>query len=513
MSIAAPSRRTRLLASAALASGIIVGASAATAVGAWNAPRQHGPSETVPRIGIRFEPNVGQAPGRVAFVARGGDATLFLGRRGATLSRPGGAVRVGFAGALRVDPEAAGRPAGTSSYFLGDDPAAWRSGVRASTRVAYPDLWSGVRMTFRGRANAVEYRFRVAPGADASAIGLTFGDAAVHVADDGGLRASSPGGVTLRQSPAVLFQRVGDRRVPVSGRFVVRPGGEVGLAVGDYDPTVPLVVDPSIRLSTFFGGGGTDIAWAVDLGSNSTFMAGETRSLDFPTKAGAIDRMLGGSCDAFLVQLNVHKLDPVLNATYLGGGGCDRALGLDVGSNGAATLVGVTDSVDLPTTAGAYRSTYGGGAHDAWVAQVSPNGSSLTSSTYLGGAGDDGAEDVAVDAGVAYVTGSTTSSDFPSTVGAPPGGGSDAFVTALYIPGTGLVFSRLAGGTADEAGTGIAVAAGGAASVAGVDRLARLPDDGGRRAAGEGGRSRRLRHADNPGGRRELLDVPGRRGQ
>src|SRR4051812_28513335 len=88
MSIAAPPRRRRLLVSAVLASGILVGG-ASPASAAATSPAHHGPTQTVPRIGVRFEPNVGQAPRRVAFVARGGDATLFLGRRGAILSRPG----------------------------------------------------------------------------------------------------------------------------------------------------------------------------------------------------------------------------------------------------------------------------------------------------------------------------------------------------------------------------------------------------------------------------------------
>jgi hypothetical protein len=425
------------------------------------------------RLPLRFEPNVGQTDPRVRFLARGSGADLFLTDRAATFVVPGGPVTVRFAGARPSSPVAAGNSAGTTNYFLGSDPSRWRTGVPASTAVRYPRLWPGIGATVRGLSGGTEYRFRIGAGADPRSIALAFGDAAVTMAPDGALLAGA-----LRQSAPVAFQRIGGARVPVDVRFTLR-GDRVGFALGDYDRDRPLVVDPAVRFSTFFGGSGSDIAWATSLGSNSTFMAGETSSPDFPVSAPSYDATLGGSCDAFLVQINVHKLDPVVDATYLGGSGCDRALGLATTSGGAAYLAGVTNSTDFPTTAGAYSRTAPGGAHDAWVAAFSPSGKALTYGTYLGGSGDDSADDLALNAGIAYVAGTTDSTNFPSTTGPGPAGGTDAFATAVNASGSGLVYSRLLGAGAADAGSGIAVGSDGSVTVVGTTASSAFPTTAG----------------------------------
>ncbi len=404
----------------------------------------------------------------MSFLARGADSTVLLTSHAATFTGPGHPVTMRLFRSADVNPVPTGRFAGLANYFLGNDPAAWRSGVATTTAVAYPNAWPGVRMAFRGSVEGIEYRFRVAPGADPSSIGLSFTrGATARVEASGALVVRTPGGRIMRHGAPTLFQRSPAGQVRVEGRFLVKESGRVGFAVGGYDPGLPLVIDPVINVSTFFGGSGDDIGWAEALGSGSTFTAGETRSVDFPFKAGAMDTTLGGSCDAFLLQMNVHKQTPVVNATYFGGGGCDRALGLAVTSTGIVYMAGVTDSADLPTTPGAYRTLPYGGPHDGWVAQISSGGSSLTYSTYLGGTGDDGIEDLALDAGIAYVTGTTTSADFPTTLGAAPAGGSEAFATAFDPTGSGLAYSRVLGGSADDASGGIAVAPGGAATVTG----------------------------------------------
>jgi hypothetical protein len=129
-------------------------------------------------------------------------------------------------------------------------------------------------------------------------------------------------------------------------------------------------------------------------------------------------------------------------STYLGGSGEDAGLGIAVDFRGNAYVTGVTFSTDFPgTNSSAIQSTFGGGVFDAFVAKISRAGNALVYSTYLGGTGDDTGNGIAVDfRGNAYVTGFTTSTNFPgassSTIQSTFGGGDfDAFVVKIsHVP-------------------------------------------------------------------------------
>src|SRR5207244_3352497 len=145
-----------------------------------------------------------------------------------------------------------------------------------------------------------------------------------------------------------------------------------------------------------------------------------------------------------------------------------------------AYVTGGTSSTDFPTTVGAFGTTFFGGNADGFVAKLNPTGSALVYSTYLGGSGDDDSGGIAVDAqGNAYVTGRTTSSNFPTTAGAFQttfGGDSDAFVTMLNPTGSALVYSSYLGGHDEDIGRGIAVDGQGNAYVTGETTLHNFPD-------------------------------------
>ena len=138
---------------------------------------------------------------------------------------------------------------------------------------------------------------------------------------------------------------------------------------------------------------------------------------------------------------------PFLYSTYHGGAVEDVVEAIAVDGQGSAYLTGWTSSTDLPTTPGAFDASANGG-DDAFVAKLSPDGGQMLYSTYLGGSGLDHATGIAVDAaGNAYVTGYTTSADFPTTVGALSrslGGGWSAFITKLGPSGGALEYCRTA---------------------------------------------------------------------
>jgi hypothetical protein len=231
----------------------------------------------------------------------------------------------------------------------------------------------------------------------------------------------------------------------------------------------------ALLYSTYLGGtsydGGAGIA--VDLSRNA-YVTGGTVSNDFPTTKDAFQTTFAGGGDVFVSKLNIAG-SALVYSTYLGGNDIDAGSGVAVDSSGNAFVTGQTYSSDFPVTAGAFKTTFGGGedsfVRDAFVTKLNSTGSALLYSTYLGGSGDDVAAWIVVDSlGNAYITGDTQSIDFPVTAEAfqsTYGGHEDAFVSKLNSTGSALAYSTYLGGSSFDAGVGIAVDSSGNAFVQG----------------------------------------------
>jgi hypothetical protein len=194
------------------------------------------------------------------------------------------------------------------------------------------------------------------------------------------------------------------------------PGGDVFVA--KLNPSGSALV-----YASYLGSNGSDYANAIAIDDlNNAYLLGETFSSSFPTTPGAFDTSHNGSLDVFVAKLNPAG-SALAYSTFLGGSGGDEGGGLAVDRTGNAFLTGYTFSSNFPATPGAYDPTFNGGPYgsgDAFVAKLNPSGSALVYATYLGGAdGNDRGGSIAVGAtGSAWVTGSTSSSDFPTTPGA-----------------------------------------------------------------------------------------------
>jgi len=199
----------------------------------------------------------------------------------------------------------------------------------------------------------------------------------------------------------------------------------------------------TLSYATFLGGSENDYAYAVALdATGGAHVTGESNSIAFPTTPGAFDRSVSDS-GGFLVKLNATGSELVFGTGLQGGHGFDLAMD----ETGCSYITGVTYSSVFPATTGAFdRSFNAGGFADAFIMKVNPAGSGLAYATFLGGSGDDWGYGIAVDeAGHAYVSGSTGSTDFPATSGAYnanfSGGTSDAFLVKLAMTGTGGEFA------------------------------------------------------------------------
>jgi hypothetical protein len=316
---------------------------------------------------------------------------------------------------------------GKSNYFIGNDTKKWRTNVVNYAKVKYADVYPGVDLVYYGKQGRLEYDFVVSPGADPAAITLELqtGESKIQnpeskIDKDGDLVVGTDdGGEVIFYKPVIyqpptyneLQTTNGSGHDLVGGRYVLRGDNRIAFQLADYDRRRPVVIDPVLTYST-----------------------------------------------------------------YLGGSGRDSGSGVTVDRWGNAYITGGTDSSDFPTTSSPFQINFGGGYSDAFVSKLNPTGSALVYSTYLGGSNDDGGSGIAVDtAGNAYVTGSTASSDFPTTPGAyqnPRNQGS--FITKLNAAGSALVYS-----TSSIGGVAMAVDALGNVYVTGETRSTNFPTTAG----------------------------------
>lgn len=230
-----------------------------------------------------------------------------------------------------------------------------------------------------------------------------------------------------------------------------RTGAQRTLA-GGYDAFVSQF-DPNggLLYSSYLGGGGDDFAYGIALdAAGNVYVAGPTVSTDFPGTASGFQPANAGGTDAWAAKLSPSG--GLLWATYLGGSADDEATAVAVDGSGAVYLTGDTTSSNFPTVK-AYQGAFAGGAHDIMAAKIGPDGTKLVYSTYLGGSGDEIGNAIVVDtAGVAYVGGSSNSTDFPASFAFQSAnrGGIDGTITAFSPAGDTLQFSSYIGGTLDD---------------------------------------------------------------
>jgi uncharacterized repeat protein (TIGR01451 family) len=205
--------------------------------------------------------------------------------------------------------------------------------------------------------------------------------------------------------------------------------------------------------STFLGGAGTDRGSGVAIDtSGNAYVAGYTSSQDFPTE-GAFQNSFGGSFDAFIARVDTTSSGAasLVFCTYLGGTGDDKAFGIAIDSGANSVYVtGQTSSNNLPLLNPAQPAF--GGSFDAFIAKISNTGTKIYT-TYLGGTGDDRGTGIKVNAaGEAYVTGFTSSTNFPTVTALQisNGGGFDAFVAKLNSAGSAFLYSTYLGGSGNE---------------------------------------------------------------
>ncbi len=486
------------------------------------AAHNHPPRINLAKLPMRFERNDGQTDPRVKFLSRGAGYTLFItpGEAVLTMRQPAeknpqiaqstqrrnklpittatksAVVRIALKGAASSPQiEGVDRLAARSNYFIGNDPKKWHTDVPNYAKVELKHVYPGIDLIYHGSEQGqLEYDFRLAPGADPDAIRLGFKGMKKLALDKQGDLVVNVGKSQLVEHAPAIYQGIGGNKQTVKGRWVLRGAHEAGFKLAlNWDRTKPIVIDPVLLYSTYLGGRGNTIGdgdygegIAVD-SAGFAYVTGQAASTDFPTTPNAFQ--ISNHSEAYSGKnAFVAKLDPsasgaasLLYSTYLGGFAEDVGLGIAVDSAGFAYVTGFTTSNDFPIL-NAYQSTLNG-PFSAFVAKLNPSASGVASllySTYLGGSAVDIGNGIAVDsAGFAYVTGNTSSTDFPTTLNAyqstcpsasGPYGCGAAFVAKLNPSASGaasLLYSTYLGGSYSDGGSGIAVDSSGNAYVTG----------------------------------------------
>lgn len=392
------------------------------------------------------------------------------------------------------------------SFFKGQDPARWASGVQGFEGVVLPDIWPGIDWRLGASGGRAKYEFKVAPGSNPSAILLRYEGLEALALNDGALTLSTSLGDLTEAAPYAYQRDVQGREIPVPCRFVLEDGIISFELPEGYDASRPLVIDPVLVGSTYSGmGGSSQYGFTATFAPNEDmFGGGEAFGTGFPTSPGAFQTTFGGSVDMAISRFTPNA-DAVLWASYIGGSSNDLPHSMIADDAGNLVVMGTSSSSGYPVTPGAYASSLSGGS-DIVVSKLSPDGMTLLNSTFIGGGNDDGSNgdfsllpnygdqhrgEVNFDgAGNILVASVTESNDFPTTSGAYDatiGGSQDAIVFSMTPDLGTLNWSTFLGGSNSEAGCALKVDFSGNVVVVGATKSTDFPTTVGAWITGYGG--------------------------
>ena len=338
---------------------------------------------------------------------------------------------------------------GVSNYFIGNDPTQWLTRVPNYGQVVVPNLYKNINVVYSTADQQLEFALVVNPGGNLNSVSLLSNYGGLGIGNGGQLLLAGVNGGTTEVSAPMAYQVVNGLQVAINCQYVLLGANTIGFQAIGYDPTKQLVIDPMVSYATYLGGSMTDIASAIGVdaagdayvtgttnsinfpvngpfqtanagmtdafvtavnptgtallystylggtgndqglgiavnAAGNAYVTGTTGSMNFPVTAGALQSMNAGTNNAFVAELNVGGAS-LAYATYLGGMTSDQGNAIAIDAAGDAFVTGETNSMNFPTTAGAFQTTLPG-VQAAFVAEVNTTGSALTYATYLGGA-------------------------------------------------------------------------------------------------------------------------------
>jgi hypothetical protein len=471
---------------------------------------------------VTFEANNGQTGAQARFISRGIGYTAFLTNGGMVLSlrpspsaaqqsvssttastQPLTVLEFNLVGA-NPNPAVVGEDPqpGKVNYFIGNDRSKWHTNVATYAKVRYRNVYPGIDLIYYGNNRQLEYDFAISPGADPGKIQFAIkGANGISLDSENNLVLNTEYG-DLRFNSPMIYQESNGSRVAVEGKYVIRDSTHIGFSLSPFDPTKPVVIDPVLDYATYLGGSSSDQASGIAVDSaGNVYVTGFAEATDFPLA----DPRPMSSAPSNTSKIFVAKLDPtgssLIYADYLGGSSNDYAFALALDSANDVYVTGSTSSVDFPVV-NPYQSSLAG-AFNAFVTEISADGSTVTYSTYFGGNGTDVPAAIVLDSSSdIFIAGNTSSTNLPvenayqSSVSPSQGGayGNYGFLTEFNAGGAQLAYSTYFAGNTNvsyscgsgtcwpaplNAINGLALDSGGNAYVAGFTNTYNFPTTSG----------------------------------
>ncbi|MBI1315994.1 PKD domain-containing protein [bacterium] len=449
-------------------------------------------------VQAQFEPNRGQWNGSFSHKLRLNKGAVFVESTGFTLmltsfdehdfrdhpesERSAQVVRMVLLGANPLIAQAIDSASTPTHYYLGNNPAQWKSEVYAAQKLKAADVYPGIDLWIERSENGMVFDFEVHPGADPSAIRWKYEGADSVRLREGQLHISTRVGTLYEQLPGA-YQTEGHQQESVDLGYRLYADGSIGMAIGSYDRRKALVLDPVLVFSSFTGSSADNWGYtaAYDEAGN-IYGAGIAFGVGYPLFTGFQSFFAGGDID-----IAISKLSPdgsqLLYSTYFGGNQNEQPHSLIVDSQNRLVMLGSTGSPNFPTTQGAYDPTFNGGVGimlenlnypfgtDLFVAKFSASGQQLVGSTLYGGSGNDGIN-LGLDINYAdhfrgevilgpdesvYIASVTRSADLPAPNAhqSASGGGEDALIAKFGPDLTTLAWATYFGGSLADCANGL----------------------------------------------------------
>jgi gliding motility-associated-like protein len=400
------------------------------------------------------------------------------------------------------------------NYFLGNDQSKWVKNADQYAALKYEGVYPHIDAHYYSKDNKFKYDYVVTPGGKVADIQVSYqGIKKLSINEQGQLIIQTAWGDFTEEAP---FSYLKETKEEIAVAYHIINDSTFGFKASKYDKNQSLIIDPySLCWSTFLGGAGnyysraleilpsgepivvgycdnthpitpgafqtvygggtrdvfvsklssdgSNLIFSTFLGGNSTdffgfmevtplgeiIVSGQTNSSNFPTSTGASQTTWGGLQDIFISKLNNSGTNLIFS-TFLGGNNDEYLSFMEVSPLGEIIVTGSTFSSNFPTTPGAFQTTWGGGLIDVFISKLNSSGTNLVFSTFLGGNSDEVPILLELSTlGDVLVTGQTTSSNFPTSIGASQttwGGQDDVFISKLSSNGSSLIFSTLLGG-------------------------------------------------------------------
>ena len=408
------------------------------------------------------------------------------------------------------------------NYILGSNKNNWKSSIYSFSEVTYSDFYPNVDLFYSTVKNQLSYNFKVLPNGNPENIKFKLqGAEEISLDKYGNLHIKHRFGEVIHSKPvAWTIANEGGPKHKIACSFIVE-SDEVGfLLPNGYKEDEILIIDPSLTFSTFTGSTADNWGFTAtpDINGN-LFGGGIVFGTGYPLSTGAYDVSFNSGTGTFPMDVGITKYTAngsnILYSTYLGGSGNETPHSIVSAPNGELYIYGVTSSSNFPMAGTPYDNTHNGGPYelenslefngaDIYVARLSSNGTSLLSSTFIGGSNTDGLNtsilhynygdqfrgEITLDQNNnVYISSTTNSSNFPTLNAAQStlNGTQDAVIFKLNPTLSSLSWSTYFGGIGDETGNSITVSNSGSVYVAGGTTSFSIPVTSGQDLSFNGG--------------------------